>query len=111
MFEKIINFVKGLFIKEDGGVNWRTLLMAGAGAAAGGFGLVGEGGLISGLIGAVLGVGASAAVGAVLPSSGAPAAEGPEAGGEEASAGRGRAPAYEPPVPSTPMRATNTRER
>lgn len=77
--EKIMSFVKGLFVKEDGSMNWKGPAFLVGGALLGGtgmFGLLGgEGGfsIMNLLIGAVAGLGGAAALEAVMPSSPTPA--------------------------------------
>jgi|GEM_PF-6043390 len=94
--EKIMSFVKGLFVKEGGGINWKTLIGIGAGVALGGtnvFGMLGEveGGfsMVGALVGAGVGLGGSALLDAVMPSA-APEATPDVMPGRQA--GRGPAP-------------------
>lgn len=82
--EKIMDFVKNLFVNKEGQVNWKTLVGLGVGAVAGGtslFGLLGEAGqgfsLIGTLIGAVAGIAGAAVLENVMsPAAPAPGAEG-----------------------------------
>ncbi len=92
--EGILNSVKGMFIKEDGGINWRTILGMGVGAVAGVFilpelGMAMGGPVLAGALGAVAGLAGSQLLGMVMP--------GDKPAAEEAPAGAG-GPALQPPA-------------
>lgn len=77
MLEGVWNLVKGLFVKPDGGINWRTIIGMGAGAAIGGMGLLpgvlGQDAATAALLGGGIGLAGSAVIGMFMPDS-APAA-------------------------------------
>lgn len=75
--EKVMNFIKGMFVKEDG-INWLGIAAIAGGVLLGGFtGMFGllpaaaEGGfsLMGALAGAGAGIGVSALISAIMPSS------------------------------------------
>ena len=106
--EKIMNFVKGLFVKEDGGINWKTIIGIGAGVALGGltgiFGAAEGFNLTGALIGGGLGLGGAALLDAVMPSAAAEPTPDAAPGRPPMSGGRGQAPDIEVPAgPSRPQ--------
>lgn len=74
MLESAFNFIKGLFVHPEGGINWRTILIAGGGLLVGSsFGIMGA------LLGAAVGVAASAAWDYIGPPAGATTTQPPVA--------------------------------
>lgn len=116
--EKIMNFVKGLFVK-DGAPNWKTILGIGAGVLLGGtnmFGLLGatEGfSMMGALIGAGVGVGGAALLDMVMPSApeSAVTADVTPKGRVVSDMNRGPQPEITPPGPMGQMRPPVRGER
>jgi hypothetical protein len=102
MFDGIWNTIKGLFVKPDGGINWRTIIGIGAGVALGASGLasgfLGADTMTAAFLGGGIGLVGSALVGLVMPS------EAPVAGATPAPVGAVTPPApgmqITPPLPT-----------
>ncbi|MBY0408317.1 MAG: hypothetical protein K2Q01_11560 [Rickettsiales bacterium] len=92
--------IKGLFVKQDGSMNWKTLIGLGIGAAVGGMGGLNFVGLQAGgmgaLVGAGIGLGGSALVSMVTGGSDTAASDTPTAptrsGGQAQGGGMAFAP-------------------
>lgn len=70
MFDKITKFVKRLFVKDDGSINLRTVLITAAATIAGAAGMLGEGGISGAVSVGAMGLVAAGISEVLIPSGG-----------------------------------------